>query len=91
MTIDENCLDSNKQLTEFDLYSDPLNSDWQVFLDRNVNDVQFENNIQEIIQNAYLNSNKFLAYGFIACIYFISAVSTFLAGLASFFEKKQEE
>lgn len=52
----------------------------------NMNDAQFQNQIQEIIQSSYINSNKFYVHGAIACVYFLAAISTFLTGLAAFFE-----
>lgn len=72
---------------DLETYHDPMNSDWQVFLNRNVNDVQFETDISEIIQNAYVHSAKFYIHGALACVYFLSAIITFLNGLSAFFER----
>lgn len=50
--FDENCLEANKGLLTFEEYVDPYqNSDWAHFLpeNRNVNDLHFQNEIQEII------------------------------------------
>lgn len=76
-------------MLQFDEYQDPMNHDWQVVLDRNVNDVQFENDVQEIIITSFFHSNKFFWHGILACVYFIAAVYTFLEALSSFFEKKE--
>ncbi|TNV79911.1 hypothetical protein FGO68_gene15764 [Halteria grandinella] len=92
--VDENCLDANRGLLSLDEYNDPYqNSDWAPFLqDRNnMNDLQFQNEIQEIIQSSFINSNKFYIHGGLACIYFLAGISTFLAGLASFFEKVDDD
>lgn len=56
-----------------------------------MNDLQFQNEIQEIIQSSFVNSNKFYIHGGFACIYFLAGISTFLAGLASFFEKVDDD
>lgn len=84
--IIDNCPESYKSWMELETYHDPMNSDWQVFLNRNVNDVQFENDISEIIQNAYTHSSKFYIHGALGCVYFLSAVITFLNGLSAFFD-----
>ena len=74
---------------ELEAYHDPMNGDWQVFLNRNVSDVQFETDISEIIQNAYVHSAKFYIHGALACVYFLAAIITFLNGLSAFFEKAE--
>jgi hypothetical protein len=38
-----------------------------------------------------LNSNKFYIHGGLACIYFLAAISTFLTGLAAFFERSLDD
>ena len=38
-SIIDNCPESYKAWMELEAYHDPMNSDWQVFLNRNVNDV----------------------------------------------------
>lgn len=43
--------------------------------------------MQEIIYTSFIVSNKFYLHGALACVYFLAAISTFLAGLASFFDK----
>jgi hypothetical protein len=58
---------------------------------RNVNDVQFQNDIQEIIQNSFIHSNKFYWHGAFACVYFLSAISTFMAGLSQFFNDEEND
>jgi hypothetical protein len=50
--LDENCMETYKGYLTMDEYVDPYqNSDWAQFLpdNRNVNDAQFQNEIQEII------------------------------------------
>jgi uncharacterized membrane protein len=56
-----------------------------------MNDVQFQNQIQEIIQTSYINGNKFYVHGGLACIYFLASISTFLTGLAAFFERSMDD
>ena len=51
----------------------------------NINDASFQNDIQEIIQNSFIHSNKLYLNGAFACVYFLAAISSFLAGLAQFF------
>ena len=53
--------------------------------------MQFQNQIQEIIQSSYINGNKFYIHGGFACIYFLAAISTFLTGLAAFFERSMDD
>ncbi len=47
--ITDNCLESCASMMQLDSYVAPLNSDWQVYLDRNITDAQFHNDIQEVI------------------------------------------
>jgi hypothetical protein len=47
--IEENCLEHNLAMMNLESYSEPLGSDWNQVLDHNVNEVQFQNDIQEII------------------------------------------
>ena len=53
------------------------------------NDAQFMNDIQEIVQNAFIHSEQFYFHGGLGCIYFIAAVSTILNGLSEFFNKSE--
>ena len=46
--VDDNCMEANKDLMNFQEYNDPYsNSDWARFMpdNRNVNDSQFQNEI----------------------------------------------
>lgn len=42
-TVNKNVPNDYKNLLNLDEYVHPLNDDWQVYLDRNVNDMQFNN------------------------------------------------
>ena len=90
IVVDENCLAANASLLTLEEYQEPFQySDWAHFLPegRNPGDAQFQNEIQEIIQNSFINSNKFYLHGALACIYFITGLITFLTGLATFFQQ----
>lgn len=85
--VEENCLEHNLQMMNLENYQEPLHQDWHAILDRNGNDVMFQNDIQEIIQSAFVHSNRFYLNGAFACVYFISAISTFLSGLSTYFNR----
>jgi hypothetical protein len=75
----------------FEEYIHPLNDDWQVYLDRNVNDVQFNNDFQEIAVSAYRHSDKFFLHGIITCIYVLIGFDCIIDGLNAVFAKTVDE
>ncbi|CDW71540.1 UNKNOWN [Stylonychia lemnae] len=87
--ITADCLEANLPFLQFDSYQEN-HHDWGVYMDgRNSNDAQFQNDVQEIVQASFIHSNQFYLNGGIACVYFLAAVSTFLSGLSSYFNKNE--
>lgn len=83
--VTDNCPEDYKNLLTLDEYVHPLNDEWQVYLDRNVSDMQFSNDFQEIAVSAYRHSDKFFVHGIITCVYVLVAFDTFINGLNAAF------
>eukprot|EP00347_Sterkiella_histriomuscorum_P005984 403354518 len=90
LMIDDNCLEHNKTLLQFEAYQEQ-NQEWSLLMDGRGDsaDAQFQNDIQEIVQTSFLHSEQFYFNGGLSCVYFLAGVSTFLSGISLFFNKQE--